>query len=76
MQAGLPLVPISVIGSRHVMKKGELTTRPGRVQLVVHEPIATVATDEPSMHDVREIADRVRGIIRPSVEAEAAGPAG
>ena len=29
MQAGLPLVPISVIGSRHVMKKGELTTRPG-----------------------------------------------
>jgi hypothetical protein len=29
MQAGLPLVPISVVGSRHVMKKGELTTRPG-----------------------------------------------
>ena len=31
MQAGLPIVPISVIGSRHVMKKGELTTRPGQV---------------------------------------------
>ncbi len=71
MQAGLPLVPISVVGSRHVMKKGELTTRPGGVQLIVHEPIATVATDHPSTHDVRELADRVREVIRPPVEAEA-----
>ena len=73
MQAGLPIVPISVVGSRHVMKKGELTTRPGNVQLIVHEPIATAATDHPSTHDVRELADRVREVIRPAVEAEAVG---
>lgn len=72
MQAGLPLVPISVVGSRHVMKKGELTTRPGHVTLVVHEPIETVASEHPSVAEVRELADRVREIIRPSVEAEAA----
>jgi 1-acyl-sn-glycerol-3-phosphate acyltransferase len=72
MQAGLPLVPISVIGSRHVMKKGELTTRPGRVRLIVHDPIATVATEHPDMHDVRRLADRVREVIKPPVEAEAA----
>ena len=72
MQAGLPLVPISVIGSRHVMKKGELTTKPGLVTLVVHEPINTAANPDPSVHDVRDMADRVREIIRPSVEAEAA----
>lgn len=71
MQAGLPLVPISVIGSRHVMKKGELTTRPGHVELIVHEPIETVATEQPDMAAVRELADRVRDVIRPSVEAEA-----
>jgi 1-acyl-sn-glycerol-3-phosphate acyltransferase len=76
MQAGLPIVPISVIGSRHVMKKGELTTKPGRVTLIVHDPIATAANDEPSVQQVRELADRVRGIIRPGVEAEAAGLAG
>ena len=75
MQAGLPLVPISVIGSRHVMKKGELTTKPGYVRLIVHEPIETVATGHPSTHDVRELADRVRGVIRPVVEAEATNPA-
>jgi len=74
MQAGLPLVPISVIGSRHVMKKGELITKPGYVRLIVHEPIETVAAEHPSMHDVRDLADRVREVIRPAVEAEAANP--
>jgi 1-acyl-sn-glycerol-3-phosphate acyltransferase len=73
MQAGLPLVPISVVGSRHVMKKGELTTRPGHVTLIVHDPIALPAVDEPSVHDVRALADRVREVIRPPVEAEARG---
>jgi 1-acyl-sn-glycerol-3-phosphate acyltransferase len=73
MQAGLPLVPISVIGSRHVMKKGELTTKPGRVTLIVHEPIDLPATAEPSVRHVRQLADRVRDIIRPPVEAEAMG---
>jgi 1-acyl-sn-glycerol-3-phosphate acyltransferase len=71
MQTGLTLVPISVIGSRHVMKKGELTTKPGHVTLIVHEPIELTATPEPSVHDVRQLADRVRDIIRPPVEAEA-----
>jgi 1-acyl-sn-glycerol-3-phosphate acyltransferase len=72
IQAGLPIVPISVVGSRHVMRKGELTTRPGHVTVIVHEPIATEANAEPSVHQVRELADRVRDIIRPPVEAEAA----
>ena len=54
------------------MKKGELTTRPGRVQVIVHDPIATVAAEHPSTRDVRELANRVREVIRPAVEAEAA----
>jgi 1-acyl-sn-glycerol-3-phosphate acyltransferase len=73
MQAGLPLVPISVVGSRHVMKKGELTTKPGRVTVIVHPPIEIPASAEPSVSDVRKLADRVREVIRPAVEAEAKG---
>ena len=73
MQAGLPLVPISVVGSRHVMKKGELTTRPGHVTLVVHDPVATSANAEPTLAQIRALADRVREVIRPAVEAEANG---
>ena len=33
LEAGLPIVPLSVIGSRHVMLKGRLATYPGRVGL-------------------------------------------
>jgi 1-acyl-sn-glycerol-3-phosphate acyltransferase len=71
MQAGLPVVPLSVVGSRHVMRKGELTTRPGQVRLVVHEPIEMAANPEPAVQEVRALADRVKAIIQPPVEAEA-----
>ncbi|MGD9903208.1 MAG: lysophospholipid acyltransferase family protein [Vicinamibacterales bacterium] len=72
VQAGLPIVPLSVVGSRHVMRKGELTTRPGDVLLVVHPPVATTATAEPTAEDMRALAARIRAVVLPPVEAEAA----
>jgi 1-acyl-sn-glycerol-3-phosphate acyltransferase len=71
IQAGLPIVPLSIVGSRHVMRKGQLTTRPGHVTLIVHDPIPTVATPDPSAADVRGLARRVREIVRPAPDAEA-----
>jgi 1-acyl-sn-glycerol-3-phosphate acyltransferase len=73
MQAGLPIVPLSVVGSRHVMRKGELTTRPGSVRLIVHAPIRTSAGPEPRPAAVRALAHQVREIIRPAPDAEAQG---
>lgn len=70
LQAGLPIVPVSVVGSRHVMTKGHLTTRPGRVRLIVHEPVETVMTANPATSEVRALAARVREVIRGPVEAE------
>ena len=57
LQSGLPVVPISVIGSRHVMFRGELMVRPGRVRVVVHEPIETRSVPREA---VREFASSVR----------------
>ncbi len=71
MQAGLPIVPLSIVGSRHVMRKGRLTTRPGFVRLLVHEPIETVADPDPPTAAVRDLAQRVREIVRPPADAEA-----
>ena len=71
VQAGLPIVPLSVAGSRHVMRKGRLMTCPGEVELTVHDPIPTVAAAEPDIREVRALAARVREIIAPPVEAEA-----
>src|SRR5687768_2398313 len=34
LQAGLPIVPLSIVGSRHIMLKGRLATYPGAVRLV------------------------------------------
>jgi 1-acyl-sn-glycerol-3-phosphate acyltransferase len=67
LEAGLPVVPISVVGSRHVMLKGRVTTYPGDVRLVVHEPIDTRGL---AGSDPREFGERVRRIIVPDAEAD------
>jgi 1-acyl-sn-glycerol-3-phosphate acyltransferase len=67
LEAGLPVVPLSVVGSRHVMLKGRLATYPGDVRLVVHEPIDTAAL---SRSDRREFAARVREMIAPDAESD------
>ncbi|MGQ0733506.1 MAG: lysophospholipid acyltransferase family protein [Acidobacteriota bacterium] len=71
VQAGLPIVPISVCGSRHVMRKGRLMTCPGEVEVIVHDPLPTEAAREPDVRAVRALAVRVRDAIAPPVEAEA-----
>jgi 1-acyl-sn-glycerol-3-phosphate acyltransferase len=60
LQAGLPVVPITLVGSRHVMFRGEVTVRPGRVTLIVHDPIETAGV--PRDH-ARDFAASVRAIV-------------
>jgi len=60
IDAGLPVVPVSIAGSRHVMRKGHLMVCPGDVQLTVHEPIPTTGVPR---HQVLEFADRARRIV-------------
>ena len=64
IEAGLPVVPVAVVGSRHVMPKGRLMTCPGQVELVVHAPLATDGLDR---EDARSLADRARDIIAATV---------
>ena len=73
VQAGIPIVPLSLVGSRHVMRKGELTTRPGDVVLVVHDPVPTADIADPSPDTMRDLAARIRAIIAPAPDAEADG---
>jgi 1-acyl-sn-glycerol-3-phosphate acyltransferase len=76
IQAGLPIVPISVAGSRHVMLKNRLMTCPGHVRLVVHDPVSTDGL-EATAEGARVLARRVRDIVRADVDepekAEAVG---
>jgi 1-acyl-sn-glycerol-3-phosphate acyltransferase len=69
LDANLRVVPLSIVGSRHVMLKGRLATYPGRVKLIVHPPIDTTGM---SSRNAREFAERVRQIITPDAESDAA----
>ena len=70
IEAGLPVVPVAVAGSRHVMPKGRLTTCPGDVELVIHEPLPTADLERA---DAGQLADRARAIVQATV-ARAARP--
>ena len=59
LEAGLPVVPLSVVGSRHVMLRGRVTAYPGHVRLVVHDPIETPRHDG---SDARVLAETARGL--------------
>jgi 1-acyl-sn-glycerol-3-phosphate acyltransferase len=69
IEAGLPVVPLSIIGTRKVMPKGRLRTEPADVELIVHDPIQPPALDQPTVRDARALAARAREIVVSAVEA-------
>jgi 1-acyl-sn-glycerol-3-phosphate acyltransferase len=72
VEAKLPVVPVSISGSRHVMRKGRLMVCPGEVELTVHEPIPS---DAVAREKIIEFANRVREIVRQNVDETGASPA-
>jgi 1-acyl-sn-glycerol-3-phosphate acyltransferase len=72
LEAELPVVPISIVGSRHVMLKGRLATYPGRVKLIVHAPIDTTGLAGGDPRAARAFAARVREVIAPDAESDLA----
>jgi 1-acyl-sn-glycerol-3-phosphate acyltransferase len=72
LEAGLPVVPIAVVGTRQVMQKGRLRTEPGEVALIVHDPILPPVIDAPTVRDAKRLADRVHAVVAASVEARTA----
>jgi 1-acyl-sn-glycerol-3-phosphate acyltransferase len=68
IQAGLPIVPLAVIGTRQVMPKGRLRTEPANVRLVIHDPIAPPAIAEPTTQDAKALADQVHAIVAEALD--------
>ena len=63
IEAGLPIVPLAVIGTRQVMPKGRLRTEPADVRLIVHDPIQPPAIETPTVRDAKALADRVHAVV-------------
>lgn len=65
MDAGVPIVPVSIQGSREAMPPGSLLLVPGHVRIVVGEPIPTAG-----------LSDADRDALLEKVRAVIAGPLG
>lgn len=58
--AGVPILPVTVRGSRAVLPKGTARVRPGTIELVIHEP---VPLDGYSEENREELMDRIKATI-------------
>ena len=58
VKAGVPIIPISIRGSREVLPRGSLTVSSGRIDIIVGQPIRTdnrgLAARHALMGDVRQ----------------------
>jgi 1-acyl-sn-glycerol-3-phosphate acyltransferase len=57
MKSGVPIVPITIIGSHEIMPKKSLRVTPGKVTLIIHPPIFT---RDYSQETIDELIEQVR----------------
>jgi 1-acyl-sn-glycerol-3-phosphate acyltransferase len=60
IDAGAPIVPVALQGTRELMPRGSLRVKPGRVRVIIGEPIPTEGLD---VDDRNALLDRVRDKI-------------
>ena len=68
IEAGLPIVPLAIIGTRQVMPKGRLRTEPADVSLVIHDPIQPPTLEGSTIHDAKRLAERAHQVVAQTVE--------
>ena len=60
IDAGVPVVPITISGATKIMPKGEIKVFPSTVNITIHDPIST---DGYSKENVVELMDRTRNKV-------------
>jgi 1-acyl-sn-glycerol-3-phosphate acyltransferase len=64
IDSGLPVLPLSLSGTRHDMRRGRVMTRPGDVTLTIHPPIPTAGMTRTV---ARALSEKVRAIVAENV---------
>jgi 1-acyl-sn-glycerol-3-phosphate acyltransferase len=60
LESGAPIVPVTMRGTYELMPRGTWRIRPGRVRIVVHEPVPVAGYSQATMPDLME---RVRAAV-------------
>jgi 1-acyl-sn-glycerol-3-phosphate acyltransferase len=58
--AGVPIVPVSIVGSREILPKHSLKVSPGKIVMVIDEPVETAAYSEERRG---ELIAKVRDVV-------------
>jgi 1-acyl-sn-glycerol-3-phosphate acyltransferase len=66
LEAGVPVVPVSLAGVREVIPGGPLSLRPGRVRVRIQSPLTT---GDRSPTEAEQLAAEVEGQVRAGCEA-------
>jgi 1-acyl-sn-glycerol-3-phosphate acyltransferase len=63
MECGVPVVPVSMVGSHEAMPKGRFAIKPGLVKVIFHPPL------EPKDFGSREcLMEKVRAVIESGLQ--------
>ncbi len=73
IKAGVPIVPISIIGASKIMPKRKLMVKPGRITMVIDRPVEVTGY---TIERRGELVERIRGIIIRNFEGRRVLPAG
>jgi len=60
IKAGVPVVPVTMVGTRRILAMGTMTFHSGAVKVRISDPIPTAGM---TLHDRRELTAKIRGRI-------------
>lgn len=64
---GLPLLPITIVGTREILPKGTLNLFPGKARMIIHPPIAVKGYSHENLSDLME---KARTMIQSAIPSE------
>lgn len=64
---GLPILPVTIAGTREIQPPNTMDVFPGRARLIIHQPIAIAGYDRSNM---RQLIDRTRSAIASGLDTQ------
>lgn len=65
LDLGIPVLPVTINGTRNILPKGSLDLMPGGATMIIHKPIDVKGYDEKNMN---ELMDKTRVMINASLD--------
>jgi 1-acyl-sn-glycerol-3-phosphate acyltransferase len=63
----IPILPVTINGSRRVLPKGSLAMKPGKIQIVIGDPIDTSGY---TTETTQELIDKTRQVVIENFNSE------